>query len=339
MLITIVIPCHNAAAFVDRAIVSCLLQEGVEIEIIAVENNSADNTYAVLQALAEKYPSKLQVVKEKKSGASAARNCGWRMGKGQYIQFLDADDELLPGKLLRQFKLISTLNEGVVTGTPVYEDLSGTQRKCELWKNSWKGLAHGMHAGQTSANLYCRQSLEKINGWDETLPDTQDADLLARLMMNGVVLFQDRNSCCICYDRRSGKLSKMDQEGILVRHIELRGRINSFLVKSENDLWEKNEVFFYLTTYRFMRMLACHNPCKAQLLFDQYLPAKFRVQANKSLKIPHWDALFVNVIGLKRFATMKNKLKLFIPDSLWVTMKIYLNKIGFIFQKHPERMS
>ncbi len=336
MLITIVIPCHNAAAFVERAIISCLRQEGVEIEIIAVENNSTDNTYAVLQTLAEKHPSKLKVVKEKKSGASAARNCGWRMGEGKYIQFLDADDELLPGKLLRQLKLISDLNGGIVTGTPVYENLLGDQEECELWENTWKGLAHGMHAGQTSANLYHRQRLERIHGWDENLPDTQDADLLARLMMDRIILVQDRTSSCVCYDRESGKISKKDPEGILVRHVELRNRINSFLLRNENDLWEKDSVFFCLATYRLIRMLACYDPVKAQLLFDQYLPIKFRIEANKSLNIPYWDALFVNMLGLKRFATLKNNLKRFVPDSLWRAMKFYLNKIGFRFLQNPE---
>lgn len=334
MLITIVIPCHNAAAFVERAIVSCLRQEGAKIEIIAVENNSIDNTYAVLQALAGKYPSRLQVVKEKKSGASAARNCGWKMGKGQYIQFLDADDELLPGKLLRQLKLINL--GGVVLGTPLETHKDGRCIALTLWDDVWKGLGHVSHCGQTSANLYHRTAIEMVNGWDELVTNGQDTDLLLRLLQKNVNVVLDKIPASVYHSDAFERITTQNEERALHSHSLISIRLIQHLKKNKIEYWKQNQQYFHLCLYHHIRMLACYDPAKAQLLFDQYLPVKFRVEANKLLNIPYWDALFVNMLGLKRFATLKNKLKRFVPDSLWRAMKFYLNKIGFRLLKNPE---
>ncbi|MGH1437637.1 MAG: glycosyltransferase family 2 protein [Lewinella sp.] len=334
MLITIVIPCHNAAAFVERAIISCLRQEGVEIEIIAVENNSTDNTYAVLQTLAEKHPSKLKVVKEKKSGASVARNCGWRMGEGKYIQFLDADDELLPGKLLRQLKLIEP--GGIVLGTPLETHMGVRFIALTLWDDVWKGLGHVSHCGQTSANLYHRAAIEMVNGWDESVTNGQDTDLLLRLLQKKVNVVLDKTPASVYHNDAFERITTQNKERALYSHSLISIRLIQYLKKNKIEYWKQNQQYFYLCLYHHVRMLACYDPVKAQLLFDQYLPIKFRIEANKSLNIPYWDALFVNMLGLKRFATLKNNLKRFVPDSLWRAMKFYLNKIGFRFLQNPE---
>ncbi len=99
MLISVVIPTHDRAAFLPRAVSSVLAQEGVDLELIVVDDGSTDNTRLVLARYQDR---RLQVIRQRHSGVAAARNRGIEHSRGEYIALLDSDDEWLPGKLARQ---------------------------------------------------------------------------------------------------------------------------------------------------------------------------------------------------------------------------------------------
>jgi glycosyltransferase involved in cell wall biosynthesis len=97
ILISVVIPAYNYGAVVGRALDSVLVQWGDDIELLVVNDGSSDNTVAVLEDYASRYPARIQIVNQNNAGPAAARNRGIRLSKGQYVLLLDADDELLPG--------------------------------------------------------------------------------------------------------------------------------------------------------------------------------------------------------------------------------------------------
>ena len=92
-MISVIIPCFNSEEYITRAIESILKQSYTNYEIILVNNNSTDNTYNILQEYAKKKAGLVNVFNEYKKGAPAARNKGLSEAKGEWIQFLDADDE------------------------------------------------------------------------------------------------------------------------------------------------------------------------------------------------------------------------------------------------------
>lgn len=102
MLFSIIIPTYNYASFVHRAIQSVLAQQDVQVEIIVIDDGSTDNTSAILKNL-----STITYVYQENQGAATARNHGVRLAKGDYVLFLDADDELLPGALAAFQQFIS----------------------------------------------------------------------------------------------------------------------------------------------------------------------------------------------------------------------------------------
>ena len=320
MLVSIIIPCYNVEAYLAEALESALAQDYPHIEIICVDNNSTDDTRAILENYALCYSDKINFLSEPKQGASAARNMGWRFSTGQWIQFLDADDLLLPDKISRQ---ISLIQKGVdfIIGTPTYEDLQGHQISLIPWDDHWKGLTHGMYCGQTSANFYSIKCLKSVNGWNEELPDTQDTELMFRLLAADHNALIDSNSSCICRDRVSGKITQKAPPGTLERHLYLRQRINSFLEKNQAAYWKNNQTFFRLAIYRLLRMLAVHSVVKSDNLFKELLPKDFKVEANKQLKIPAWNAFLVNTFGFKTVENLKNNIKQFFPTSLWLFLK------------------
>lgn len=99
-LVSVVIPAYNCAGTIGKAIDSAL-EQGVEAEIIVVDDHSDD----ILEAALERYIRDLGVIylrDPKKLGASGSRNLGVARAKGEYVAFLDADDIWRPGKLVKQ---------------------------------------------------------------------------------------------------------------------------------------------------------------------------------------------------------------------------------------------
>jgi glycosyltransferase involved in cell wall biosynthesis len=101
-LVSIVIPCYNAAPRLNACLQSCLAQTYANVEIIFVDNNSTDQSVAIAQNLAAQSPYPIRIVHCPQKGANYARNYGFTYAQGDYIQWLDADDELAPDKIALQ---------------------------------------------------------------------------------------------------------------------------------------------------------------------------------------------------------------------------------------------
>ena len=103
-MVSVIIPTYNHAKYVCRAIDSVLEQTYTHYEIIVVDDGSTDNTQEVL----EPYMKQIKYIYQENKGLSASRNTGIRVAKGDYLQFLDADDTILPQGLDIQVKLLET---------------------------------------------------------------------------------------------------------------------------------------------------------------------------------------------------------------------------------------
>lgn len=111
-LVSVIIPAYNADRFIDRAIGSVKAQSLADWELIIVNDGSTDQTPSVIEA-AKGEDIRIQCIHQENLGLSHARNAGLRVSKGEYIQFLDADDKLLPRKLevsLSRFQLEPSLD-------------------------------------------------------------------------------------------------------------------------------------------------------------------------------------------------------------------------------------
>ena len=82
-------------------------QTWLDLELICVDNNSSDATLDILRTRLTEVPNAM-VLSEKKKGASAARNRGLKEASGNWIQFLDADDFLMPHKISTQVELLES---------------------------------------------------------------------------------------------------------------------------------------------------------------------------------------------------------------------------------------
>jgi glycosyltransferase involved in cell wall biosynthesis len=168
-MISVVIPCHNCEKYIARAIESVLSQIYVDYEIILVNNNSSDNTINIINDYERKYPHIIRILHENKIGASAARNKGLYEAKGEWIQYLDADDELMPDKLVRQLKILIENNADIIAGCFIRVKMQKNRLKQTVvmpdTKDVWLSLISS-NLGTTSSILWKKQILTSVNGWN-----------------------------------------------------------------------------------------------------------------------------------------------------------------------------
>lgn len=95
-LVSIIVPAYNAAGCIARCVESIVSQSYQEIEILLLNDGSRDDTLAICRKLAEADP-RIRVIDKPNTGAADTRSCGLALARGEYIQFADSDDYLLPG--------------------------------------------------------------------------------------------------------------------------------------------------------------------------------------------------------------------------------------------------
>lgn len=182
-LVSIIIPCWNAEAYVGEAIDSALAQTYPNIEVIVIDDGSTDGSLDVIQSFGER----IRWETGPNQGACAARNRGIRLAKGEVLQFLDADDWLYIDKVARQVALL--WETGVCS---VYCDVWMIDSDKPLlpmiyWAHETHSdpvcIALGSNAGTTSG-LHRREIVERIGGFDESLPCAQDRDFHLRLAID-----------------------------------------------------------------------------------------------------------------------------------------------------------
>ncbi|MEJ1971710.1 MAG: glycosyltransferase family A protein [Lacunisphaera sp.] len=98
-LVSIIIPCFNAARWLPATLESALAQTYAAREIIVIDDGSTDNSRTVAESYADRG---VRVVTQTNAGQGAACNHGLRLARGEYVKFFDADDLLSPDMLVRQ---------------------------------------------------------------------------------------------------------------------------------------------------------------------------------------------------------------------------------------------
>ena len=101
-LVSTIIPVFNRAELLREAVLSVLGQEYRPIEIIIIDDGSTDCTADVADELENENPGIIRVLHIRNSGPGSAREAGRRLANGEFIQYLDSDDVLLPEKFVLQ---------------------------------------------------------------------------------------------------------------------------------------------------------------------------------------------------------------------------------------------
>lgn len=99
MRFSIVVPVYNVEKYIGKCLDSVLTQSFSDYEILVVDDETPDNSMAIVAQRAAAYPGKLRILHQQNKGLGGARNTGAAAAEGEYLLFLDSDDYLTPGAL------------------------------------------------------------------------------------------------------------------------------------------------------------------------------------------------------------------------------------------------
>jgi glycosyltransferase involved in cell wall biosynthesis len=207
MRVSVVIPTFERADLVMRAVASVRSQTATVEEILVVDDGSTDGT---AERLAAHYPD-VHVERQANRGVSAARNRGTALARGDWVAFLDSDDEWLPTKIERQLAALAA------------EPAHRWVHCDEIWVRRGRRVnprrKHGKTGGaifesclplcvvSPSAVLIERRWLVEQGGFDEALPACEDYDLWLRLAAREPILYVDE-PLLVKHGGRDDQLSK-----------------------------------------------------------------------------------------------------------------------------------
>lgn len=188
--VAVVIPAHNRSDLLRQTLHNLACQDGVELQIAVVDDASSDDTPSVVAEFARLRSDVYSERFEHPRGACVARNRGLSETDASFVCFLDSDDLLHPEALARQVARLEAHGEAdLVVCQMAHFDVDPNERTL-LW-NTFRGedprdrfLRHdpvwGIHGP-----LWRRAAIERIGGFDESLPMAQDFELHARALLLG----------------------------------------------------------------------------------------------------------------------------------------------------------
>lgn len=305
-LVSVIIPVLNGESTITRCIDSVLHQTYNCIEILIVDNGSTDGTIEILESYNKL--TNITVLHEPKKSACAARNLGLENARGKWIQFLDADDEILSEKIESQLLQIPSDMEIVVGAYNTIKN--GSIRVVSIPNISIELLLITGRLGNTCSNLFKKESLVSIGGWNESLPSSQEYDLMFRLVNTSKarVFIHNWSLTNIYLTDNSISRDPSNQENNAVRRFMLQmDMIHSF--SDRLNSYELRIAFSYAMVT--ILDLSTYNQALANKLYSEYLTnAKLVSIEGLSLRYLFCKYIF----GFKLLTYLKSKYK----NNVWI---------------------
>jgi len=191
-LVTALIPAFNAEKTLLRAIESVWAQDYEAIEIVAIDDGSRDGTRPLLEGLSDR--GVRLVALDQNQGECGAMNAGIEAARGEYIAFLDADDEWLPRKISRQVEMLSMDSSLTFVSTDAIHFRGRERDRYSIYQTSspaagpeaWRVLLRYPFVHKSTL-MARRDALVKLGGFRVTLKVAGDQDICIRLALAGGV--------------------------------------------------------------------------------------------------------------------------------------------------------
>lgn len=273
--VSVIMPTHNRAGFVGRAVASVLAQTESDFEFIIVNDASTDGTSELLSRLARQ-DGRIRVITNLQSmGGGGARNVGIEASSGQWIAFLDDDDEWVAGKLEIQLAKLDESPEAVACSCGYERHFSsGSYKVVNLPEAvNLEQLLRGSILGGASMCVCSRKVLKAISGFDANLLSGQDWDLWVRLREQGSITVCSEP--LVRYNAHDGSriTNNMTSQYYGARRFYFKHRLK--MSKPTRDLHIAYSCFImsrqskrsFLTRLKYLTLAIKYTPCQRGLSF------------------------------------------------------------------------
>ena len=184
-LVTIGIPCFNAERWLRAAIESALAQTWPACEVIVVDDGSTDRSVEI----AREFGDRIGLLHGDHRGAPHARNLALGASRGEWLQFLDADDYLEPEKIAQQFTETNAGAHADVIYSPVWIEETKTNERTRSVLAAGADLFTQWltwELPQTGGALWRKSALDALGGWKVGQPCCQEHELYLRALRAGL---------------------------------------------------------------------------------------------------------------------------------------------------------
>lgn len=277
MKVSVIIPFFNMQEYILDCLNSVEDQKYREIEVICVNDGSTDESQKIVEEFILSSNLEIKLINQDNLGAPKARNFALKHSKGDYIQFLDADDILLPMKIENQIKLVKENNfPDLIIGSYKSIDLktnliSKTTYNPVFNYNLWENLMD-TNLGNTCSNLFKNSIFKNNIKWDETLQSSQEYNLMFELLQNRISIIFDSQINTIIRIRKYGSISKTNVVKKWETYVDLRSRIISYLISNKPDILNDRLIQSFFSK---IRILYPYNPKLASTYYKDFFSNNF----------------------------------------------------------------
>lgn len=224
-MISVVIPLYNKEAIVSRSIGSVLSQSFADFEVVVVDDGSTDRSAEIVRAIND---PRVRLVSQGNGGPSKARNTGVHEAKGEWIVFLDADDEMQPGAL-EHFHHLSVAHPHVdmFLGEVLMNNGHDVWLHTRYGEGELKSMfrAHAMgRLMQCSGSTMYRRTLCDRHPYDESIRRYEDLECLFRKYKDGRLWLTDIPVATVNCQFASASRGREDISEDFVGHLDFTGK-------------------------------------------------------------------------------------------------------------------
>lgn len=248
--VSVIIPTYNRSELLKKAVESLENQSHQNFEIIIIDDCSTDDTAEVVRGMNDERIIYLKHSINK--GGSEARNTGIKKATGNFIGFLDSDDQWLPDKLEKQLKQFEGRPDvGVVyTGVQVVDEHNLPTRKIvpEYRGEILPKLFESNCIDTTSSVLVKREVLDQVKGFDAGLPSCQDWDLYIRLAQ--VTKFDFVKESLVLFYHHSGERITTNKKSVLTGHMSIFEKYKGLAKKQSKSTFRRFTLTIWKVVFR-----------------------------------------------------------------------------------------
>lgn len=286
-LVSVLMPLYNKEAYVTETILSVLNQTYPNIELIIVDDGSTDNSFDIAQRFES---NNVRVMRQKNKGASAARNMAFDHCKGEFIQYLDADDLLHPQKIFEQVKLIRDCPLTIATAHWQYFEETIDEKRADehvsllrdfddLTDFSLTIIYRGL---PIHVWLIPRLAIIKAGRWDEEIFIFDDKDFLMRLMPAvRAVRFSDSAFCYYRMPKSKKNLSTRRDKQVLLGAMKYIDNAETYFLSVQNTEFH----FALACLYKKILLVAIHDKEIIRNIKQRVLKIGLLPDCNRSLTV------------------------------------------------------
>ncbi len=235
-LISVVIPLYNKEASIAQSLKSVLSQEYDDFEVVIVDDGSTDGSVAVVEAIND---PRIRLIKQENGGPSKARNTGVKNAKGEWILFLDADDEMLPEaleffseKIQKNADADMFLGEVIVNNGKT-EHLA-VEYKEGVVSNPFKSHVFG-RLYQCSGTTVYRKTIVEENPFDERVRRYEDLQRIFKLYSKYSLYLCHKPVAKINLEFSAASRARKDIKEDFLGHLDFKGK----------SFWEKMALYSF----------------------------------------------------------------------------------------------